>query len=289
MDSIDWEILVELFKNKNITKTSKIVKISQPAITYRINKLEKEFNLKLIYRRKKGIIFTSQGELLANYSLKMIQNEKKIKEDLLNLETEVQGVLRLSASSIFSRYKLPEILSSFSEKFPLVEFDVLTGWSEKVFESVYNDYSQIGILRGSYNFPSIKKLLMEEKLYIVSKYPIESNELPKIPRVYYNTDTSLKTLIDNWWVENYLEPSLITMKVDNMETCKEFVLNGLGFAILPSILLKSDDTLYKIPCLNNKGEHVKRETWLILKEQYLNNTVINAFYNFLLEWNVTIK
>src|SRR5699024_2208331 len=143
----------------------------------------------------------------------------------------------------FSRYKLPEILSNFSEKFPLIEFDVLTGWSEEVFESVYNDYSQIGILRGSYNFLSIKKLLMEEKLYIVSKYPIKINDLSKIPRVYYNTDTSLKKLIDNWWVEKYLEPSLITMKVDNMETCKEFVLNGLGFAILPSILLKSDDTL----------------------------------------------
>ena len=75
------------------------------------------------------------------------------------------------------------------------------------------------------------------------------------------------------------------MRVDNMETCKELVLNGLGYAVLPSILLENDDELYKYPCLNKDGSYVKRETWLVHKEEYLGNPVVTAFCDFLDEWN----
>lgn len=281
MDSIDWEILRELFKCKNITQTSKTLRISQPAVTYRIHKLENEFNVKIIYRNKKGVVFTSQGELIVNYAISMLKDNQKLMEELINQESTVQGILRLSASSIFSRYQLPKILSEFSQKYPAVEFDVNTGWSEEVFKSVHNDYSQVGILRGDYSFSSEKIRLMQEKIYIVSKYPINLADLPRLPRIYYNTDTSLNKLIDDWWIGKFIDPPSITINVDNMETSKEFVKNGLGFSILPGILLRDDDNLSKIACLDQQGNYIIRNTDMILKQQYLNNTVVKAFYDFM--------
>lgn len=284
MNSTDWEILINLFKFKNITKTSNFLRISQPAVTYRLNKLEQEFDAKIIYRNKKGVIFTAEGEMLVNYSQEMIKKEQKIKGEILNQSNQVQGILRLSSSVIFTRYKLPSILSEFSKEYPLVEFDVNTGWSEEVFSSVHNDVAQIGILRGDYSFSSIKLPLMSEKLYVVSSQKINLDELPKLPRIYYNTDSSLKKLIDDWWIGNYIEPSRITIKVDNMETCKEFVSKGLGFAILPNILLEDDQKLYKTPCLNKNGDILTRNTFSILKKEQLNNSVVKAFYEFLSNW-----
>lgn len=283
MDSMDWEILRALFKYKNITQTSKILRISQPAVTYRINKLEEEFNVDIINRNQKGVVFTSPGEIIVKYALSMIKDSQKLKEELINQENKVQGTLRLSASSIFSRYQLPKILSEFSQKYPLVEFDVNTGWSEEVFKSVHNDYSQVGILRGDYSFSSKKIRLMTEKIYIVSKHPISIDDLPHLPRIYYNTDTSLNKLIDDWWIGRFVEPSSIAIKVDNMETSKEFVQHGLGFSILPDILLKNNQDLHKIPCLDQNGNAMIRNTDMILKEQYLSNNVVRAFYNFMKE------
>lgn len=283
MDSMDWEILRALFKYKNITQTSKILRISQPAVTYRINKLEEEFNVDIINRNQKGVVFTSPGEIIVKYALSMIKYSQKLKEELINQENKVQGTLRLSASSIFSRYQLPKILSEFSQKYPLVEFDVNTGWSEEVFKSVHNDYSQVGILRGDYSFSSEKIRLMTEKIYIVSKHPISIDDLPHLPRIYYNTDTSLNKLIDDWWIGRFVEPSSIAIKVDNMETSKEFVQHGLGFSILPDILLKNNQDLHKIPCLDQNGNAMIRNTDMILKEQYLSNNVVRAFYNFMKE------
>ncbi len=285
MDSLDWNLLTALFEHKNITKASEAMRSSQPAVTYRLQRLEEEFGVKIVHRGHRGVAFTPQGEYLADYAAKMQKDFQKVKEDVLNFENKIQGILRISASSIFSRYKLPPILGKFNEKYPLVEFHVNTGWSEEVINSIFKEQSQIGILRGNYNFLHEKQLLMEENLLIVSKEPIDLKNLAKLPRIYYNTDTSLKTLIDNWWTENYVSPPTITMKVDNMETCKEMVLNGLGYAILPNILLEDDDELFKNPCLTKEGQHVKRQTWLIYKKEYSNNVVIKAFCDFLKEWN----
>lgn len=285
MDHLDWNLLTVLFEYKNITKTSEVLRSSQPAITYRLQRIEDEFGVKIVYRGHRGVSFTPQGEYLAGYAEKMLKELRKAKEEVLNFENNIQGILRISASSIFSRYKLPPILGRFSEKYPLVEFHVDTGWSEEVINAIFKEQSHIGIVRGNYNFLHEKQLLMEENLLLVSKDPIDLSKLSKLPRIYYNTDTSLKTLIDNWWTENYVSPPTITMRVDNMETCKEMVLNGLGYAILPNILLEDNEKLYKTPCLTKDGQHVKRKTWLIYKKEYSNNVLIKAFCDFLKDWD----
>ncbi|MFT0800943.1 LysR family transcriptional regulator [Bacillus swezeyi] len=285
MDNSDWSLLTALFEYKNITKASEVLRSSQPAVTYRLKRLEEEFGVKIVYRGHRGVAFTPQGEYLVNYAIKMQKEFQKTKEEILNFENKIQGILRISASSIFSRYKLPPILGKFTEKYPLVEFHVNTGWSEEVINSIFKEQSQIGILRGNYNLSQEKQLLMEENLLIVSKNPIDPKNLTTLPRIYYNTDTSLKTLIDNWWTENYVSPPTITMRVDNMETCKEMVLNGLGYAILPNILLEEDEELFKTPCLTKDGQHVQRQTWLIYKKEYSNNVLIKVFCDFLKDWD----
>ncbi|MFC4766223.1 substrate-binding domain-containing protein [Effusibacillus consociatus] len=142
----------------------------------------------------------------------------------------------------------------------------------------------MGIVRGDYNWPSQRKLLMEESLCIVSKTQIDINELPYLSRIYYNTDTSLKKLIDNWWQENYSHPPLITMKVDKMETCKEMVINGLGYAILPSILLNDNDNLFINKITSKDGVPIVRKTWMIFRKESLEISVIRAFVEFLENW-----
>ena len=285
MDTLDWDLLVTLFEYKNITKTGEKLRSSQPALTYRLKKLEEEFGVEIVHRGHRGVAFTPQGEYLANYAKNMQKKLQTIKEEISNFENNIQGVLRISASSIFSRYKLPPILGKFKEKYPLVEFHVNTGWSEEVINAIFKEQSQIGVIRGNNNLQHEKQLLMEENLLIVSKKEIDLERLAELPRIYYNTDTSLKTLIDNWWTENYMTSPSITMRVDNMETCKEMVLNGLGYAVLPSILLEDDKELFKTPCLTKKGDHVTRKTWLIFKKAYANNVLINAFCEFLKEWD----
>jgi len=284
LDERDWAILSTLFDEKNITKTADKLSISQPALTYRLQQIEQEMGVKIVHRSRRGVSFTPQGEYLVRYARDMQLQLRKTKEYLQNMDHKVQGTLRLGVSSIFARYKLPTILKNFHEQYPEVEFNVTTGWSEEVVNAVYQEKVHIGIIRGDYNWPYQRKLLMEEGIYIVSKQPIDVEELPNLSRIYYNTDTSLKKLIDAWWHERYSRPPLITMEVDKMETCKEMVLNGLGYAILPSIVLDEGENLFKTRCTTRDNVPVTRRTWMIFRNETLEISVTRAFVNFLDNW-----
>ncbi|RXT00681.1 LysR family transcriptional regulator [Ammoniphilus sp. CFH 90114] len=284
MDNQDWVILHTLFAEKNITKTADKLRISQPALTYRLQQLEQEFEIKIVHRGRRGVAFTPQGEHLVKYADEMLLQLRKTKEYLQNMDTKVQGTLRLGVSSIFARYKLPTILKNFHSQYPDVDFNVTTGWSEEVINHVYQQKVHIGIIRGDYNFPFQRKLLLEENMCIVSQKQIDINDLPNLPRIYYNTDTSLKKLIDNWWHERYSHPPLITMEVDKMETCKEMVLNGLGYAILPNILLNENEDLFIAKCTTLDGVPLIRRTWMVLREEDLEISIIKSFVNFLEKW-----
>ncbi|PTM59050.1 LysR family transcriptional regulator [Desmospora activa] len=283
MNDQDWRILTTLYKEKNITKTAEKLCISQPALTYRLRQMENEFNITIAYRGRRGVEFTAEGEYLVKYAQEMLLQLRNTKEQMWNMDTKVQGILRLGVSSIFARYKLPLLLKHFRQQYPDVEIKVSTGWSEEVMTMVYKQDVHIGIIRGEYKWPDQKYLLMEEPLYVVSKEAIELEELPRSSRINYQTDSTLRTIIDHWWMEHYLQPSSITMEVDKMETCKEMVLHGLGYAILPGIFFDDSEELCKIPLIAKDGGAILRKTWMIYRKDSLKISAIRAFVAFMKE------
>ncbi|SDM84918.1 DNA-binding transcriptional regulator, LysR family [Fictibacillus solisalsi] len=280
MDERDWLILKALYEKKNITKAAYQLYISQPSLTKRIQHIEKEFNTVIIERGKRGVQFTPQGEYLAKCADEMLLNLQTIRETVLNMSEEVTGTLRLAVSNYFTLHKLPKLLKLFRKKFPLVDFKVRTGWSRDVFNLVYNHEVHIGIVRGDYQWSDAKCLLFEENLCITSRDEIKLVDLPASPRIDYGTDPALKAIIDNWWSRNFSGPGTIGMEVDKGETCKEMVINGLGYGILPSVLVDQHQELHKIKLLDEDNQPIVRKTWMLYHEKSMEMNLISEFVRF---------
>ena len=62
-----YRIFYTVAKYKNISKATEELYISQPAITQRINNLERQLNIKLFYRKPDGMQLTLEGRELYNY------------------------------------------------------------------------------------------------------------------------------------------------------------------------------------------------------------------------------
>ncbi|MFG6117731.1 MULTISPECIES: LysR family transcriptional regulator [Thalassobacillus] len=277
MDERDWQLLKVLYEKKNITRTAQQLYISQPSLTKRIQQIEKEYDRAIISRGAKGVQFTPQGEFLVTCADEMLGRLRKIKETVQNMDEEASGTLRLAVSNYITRHKLPGLLKRFREQFPKVNFKVSTGWSREAFEQVYHRNAHIGIVRGDYQWGDAKQLLFEENVCIVSKEEIDPQDLPYLPRIQYDTDHTLKSLIDNWWTRTFSEGPLIGMEVDKADTCKEMVVNGLGYGILPSVLVEEDPGLFSIPLQDDEGKPIVRKTWLLYHEESLELTVVKEF------------
>lgn len=283
MEEKDWRLLIALYEHQNITKTAETLYVSQPALTYRINQLEKEFGIKIMHRGRRGTEFTPQGEFLVGYAKNMVKELHKAKETLLSMNEKITGTLRIGTARNFARYNLPTILKKFHSIYPDVDFKVTSNRSSELVNPVYKQEVHIGFIRGDYDWSGEKYLITEETICIVSKNDFPLEELPHLRRIVYNTDLSLETTIDNWWKETFSQPPTISMQVDNMETCKEMVLNGLGYAIMPSIVLGETDDFFSYRLTSKHGEPIMRRSWMIYQKDSLKIPLVNAFVAFIKE------
>lgn len=113
MDERDWVVLKTLYDEKNITKAAQQLFISQPALTHRLQQLEQKFRVEIVVRGRRGVQFTPQGEYLAKCAIEMLAKFQQMKENVLNMDYRVEGVLKLGDSNFFTDYKLPNLLKRF--------------------------------------------------------------------------------------------------------------------------------------------------------------------------------
>lgn len=70
MDERDWKIVTVLHEQQNITRASKLLYITQPALTARIKQIEEDLGIVLLYRGNKGVRFTQAGEYVVEFAQK---------------------------------------------------------------------------------------------------------------------------------------------------------------------------------------------------------------------------
>lgn len=284
----DWEILYELYRHNNVTKTAKVMNLSQPALTRRLKQIEEEFQVKVVYRSKQGVHFTPEGEYLAKSAETVLKEYEKTKEQLWNMNDELVGTLKIGVANFLTSFMLFDFINSFKKLHPNVDFKITTGWSQDMYNLVYNNDVHISFVRGDYSWNENKHFLFEETLSIISKSKIDIDDLPNLPRIDYHTDAKLKALIDNWWGENYVQSPYITMVVDKAKTSREMVLNDLGYAILPSLVVRDLGQLYKKVIKNRYGEPILRRSWMLYHEESMNLKVVKEFVQFVKQSNFKV-
>ena len=293
MNERDCLLLQYIYEEQNLTRAAERLFITQPALTYRILQLEKEFGVAIISKRGKSIKLTAEGEYLVTYANKLLIDLRKTKDHLANMQNEVQGSLRIGFTSYFGRYKLPPLLKEFIHLYPKIDINVDSGLSSEIFELLLSEDIHVAIIRGDYKWFDQKHLIDEERICIISNEDIQLDQLPQLPRIipkierkaahkYKNyTYSSLHQTIESWWNERFFAPPNITMKVDSYETCTEMVKNQLGYAIVPSVFVKPEDGLYCTDLITLDGQAITRKTWMLYRRTSLHLNVVDRFVEYL--------
>lgn len=281
MNRKDCSILVTLSEEKSVTKAAEKLYISQPALTYRLLQMEKNFDTQIFIREKSGLTPTPRGELIIKYAYKNLRILKETLESIELIGEEVSGTIKLGVASTYGQYILPDLLNQFAEKYPKVNFEITTGLSSVIFDMFTRGVVHIAILRGEYHWEEKQDLLAAESICVVSRGSIPMDELPNFPRIEYKMDGYLKNIIDSWWNNKFSKKGAVSMNVDSLETAKELVRTGFGYTILPGICLMREKELIIQPIKNSDGESIERLTRSFCRQRTLDFKAVKEFYNFL--------
>lgn len=284
MKITDYELLLKLNEVGTIRGTAKVILISQPAVTQRLKYIEEYFGEPIFIRTSKKLVPTPAGELILSHAKEVINSEETIKNALAQSSKEVQGTLSIACSSLVSQRFLPSILADYTKEFPKVAIDLVTGISEDI-KREHKSF-HICIIRGDKLKESVCTRLLEDPLYIFDTEPFPENQLKERPLISFKSDDSMHELVDNWlyYHQDQIKP-FKTIRVDQIETCKQFMKEGLGMAVLPKSVSDSMMDQYPHISLSLNGEPVTRDTWVCHQEGVRKLPQVDQFITLLTEKN----
>jgi len=277
MDIQDLRVLCMIPELGSIKAVADSIYLTQPAISYRIRKLEDEFNVKILIRENKGVRFTPEGELLVEYARRTLDELDGVKEELGNFGNRVQGTLRLGVANNFAHYKLPEILKKFQTLHPKVRIKLHTGLSPEIMDLMILNKIDIGIENCGYTWSGEKRLLCKERIALISNRKMCVADIDKHPMIMTKRNHVLHQQINTWLRNNLKKLPAVMMEVDFIDTCKVMVRNGLGIAIVPAFCLEEKDGLNVLFLEDENGAEITRDIFVNYKKDRLRLSSVREF------------
>lgn len=282
----EFQLLSVLAQEMNMRKAAERLFVSQPALSQRLQTIEKEWETKLFIRSQKGLSLTPAGEHVIQFVDDVLSKQEKVRETIHSLQDGVAGTLKIAVASIVGQNWLPKVLKKFIEKYPQVKISLITGWSSEILKCLYEDHVHIGIIRGTPDWKGVKIHLFKDILYLVDKEITKPEQLLKTERpfIQFKSDSNYYQEIQDWWMRHFKTSPKRTVVVDQIETCKQMTFNGIGYSILPAITLnEADKDLFKVTLLDESMEPLKRDTWLLGYESAFQLKQVQAFVELIKE------
>lgn len=289
--NIDFElyrIFYVVANNKSISKASKELLISQPAVTKSIKKLEDSLGGELFIRTKKGVTLTCEGEEIYYYikqAIEFINNAENRFSNLKNIET---GTIRIGISMTLAKNFLLPYLDIFHKKYPNIEIDINNHLTSDLISKLRKGTLDLVILHlpceqsKDINIMPIKEInncFVCNKQYINLTKKVQNIEvLSNYPLILQKKGSNTRNFLDDFSKENKitLTPKITTASYNLMIELVKIGF-GIGFATKEYITKElNDKELYEIK-INKKipSRHIGIAT--------LKNTIPNFATSKLIE------
>jgi DNA-binding transcriptional LysR family regulator len=212
---------------RNITKAAELLFITQPALTQSIHRLESELGTKLVKATNKGVLLTTEGEVVYEIASKIIvlwDNARKLKTS--NIQSISIGLFD-SAAITLSSY--------LQEKQFKKAIEMTIDRSENLLKKL-----NIGVLdlcicvlpRNLKDYPNVTLVkAYREKLVPVTTIK-RKEKIDAIPFILYGKDSQTGRFVDGVFVKKGIQPNIIAESVNPL-FIKELVLRNFGVGILP--------------------------------------------------------
>jgi DNA-binding transcriptional LysR family regulator len=268
----------------NFTKAGLQLGYAQSNITGQIHQLEKELQIKLFERLGRGIQLTSEGRNFLQNAKNILQLCEKAKEELS--PQVFRGILNIGAAETLCVYRLPQILTEYRNRYPLVEIRVQTESCESLYEQIRRNQIDIAlVLTDKIKVPDMMvQTLHDETMTMVAsplhklakKKQIKPNDFSDECLIITSPGCGYRPLILSVFKKFGVKPGSI-MELSSIGAIKECTSCGLGIAILPKIAVRDELTREKLIELDWLGPAFDVKTQLIYHHEKWLTPAIQAF------------
>ncbi len=133
-------------REENFTRAAQMLHVTQPTLSRQIAQLEEELGVELFTRSNHNIILTEDGMILKRRAQEMLALAEKTKQDLIHRDEELSGKITIGSGEFKSTRVLSQIIAAFSEKYPLVQYEIYSGNADNIRDYIERGLLDIGLM-----------------------------------------------------------------------------------------------------------------------------------------------
>jgi LysR family transcriptional regulator of abg operon len=116
--------IVAICESGSIQEASRLLHISQPALSKGIKELETELGVPLLVRSNRGITVTNYGERLVKRARLVLQEVRRAREEIDTLKGVMDGKLAIGVSPVTPSQQFVTSLNRYRKRFPKVQVQI---------------------------------------------------------------------------------------------------------------------------------------------------------------------
>lgn len=139
--------LVAIVEHGSLSAAARHLRISQPAVTKQIQRLEADLGLTLLIRGpRQSAELTAAGQTVLEFARETLRRYAALRQWLAELSEVHQGLLALAASTIPGEYVLPALLAAFRVDYPQVEVQMMIVDTAGVVDLLARGEADVGVI-----------------------------------------------------------------------------------------------------------------------------------------------
>lgn len=232
---------------QKISAAARSLRLSQPAVTAQIRRLEEAIGAPLFMRSSQGVSPSPLGLRLVPYA-RRIQQLVAEAGSLVGDDHEAEGELVLAASTTIAGYVAPPLLASFRAANPKVSLRMEVGNTEHVVRRVVEGAVPFGLVEGHARAPNLRleTLVDDEILPAIGRsapFRVRSlGDLQGVPILWREHGSGTRAVVERALRERGVRqrPLPLDVELGSTAAIKGAIVAGLGIGFLSRWAMRSE-------------------------------------------------
>jgi LysR family transcriptional regulator, hydrogen peroxide-inducible genes activator len=237
---------LQVAERGNFTRAAQDLRVSQPALSRSIQKLEEELGQPLFERQTRNLALTDSGNLLQSRARQILTLVDDTKAEIT--DDGQTGRLRVAAIPTIAPYFLPEVLQTFGKTHPRATVIVQEDTTENLIRALTEGAVDVAILALPLEtqYMETEELFEEELLLLMSadhpltaKKQIRLNDIESLPFVLLGEAHCLSDSIISFCRQKSFHPVSVE-RTSQLAMVQELVSLNHGISMVPAMAQKLD-------------------------------------------------
>jgi DNA-binding transcriptional LysR family regulator len=286
------QTLMNIVEHGSLSAAARAMRISQPAVTKQLQRMEAELGVTLLVRGpKRKAELTPAGERVMAFARETMAAFESLKQEMAVLRNVEGGTLTVAASTIPGEYVLPGLLAEFQQAYPTIRVEMSISDTGDVVDQLLADKVDVGVIGSAIKSPGLRLVRLVGDEIVLAMAPdhalagrdsVRLEELAGQPMIRREEGSGTRRSMTAALVEAGYGalPWDHVLTLGSSQAVLQAVQQGLGLGFVSARAAADARSAGRVWCASLAGVNLRRGLYLAFLPHRIGDPLLARFVDF---------